>query len=142
IEPNHELLKKLERLGFILEKKMTEHPGKAFCRFICFKGENPRKIFYLEFVSIGRGGIPFIEPGISFGYETDLAKFYKKVSKKFHSEYNHKNYDWKKNSEDLLPGWNSITFKKPIIKNVNIWFTEYEDTKKPRKLNAPKHINA
>src|SRR5690606_317684 len=120
-----------------------EHPGKAFCRFITFKGENPRKRFYLEFVSIGRGGdTSFDCPGISFGYQTNLEKFYKKINNNFPSKYTHRNYEWKKNEKDHLPGWNFLTFDKPIIKNVNAWFTEYEATNKSKKMKSPRHKNA
>ena len=142
VDQNHRFFKKLERLGFTLDKHMMEHPGKAYCKFIVFKGENPRQRFYLEFVSIGKGGIPFHTPGLSLGYESHLAKFHKKINKLLPGKFWHKNFSWKENSQDHLPGWNFIEFKTPIIKNINIWFTEYEFEKKRKKLKIPNHRNA
>src|SRR5690606_20621993 len=78
----------------------------------------------------------------SFGYQTNLEKFYKKINNNFPSKYTHRNYEWKKNEKDHLPGWNFLTFDKPIIKNVNAWFTEYEATNKSKKMKSPRHKNA
>lgn len=142
VDQGHKFLKKLEKLGFILDKNMMEHPGKAYCRFIIFKGENPRNRYYLEFVSIGRGGTPFTTPGLSLGIEFNLKGFYKKINKTIPGEFIHKNYEWKKNNEDYLPGWNFLDFKKPIIKNIHTWFTEYEPSGKRKKPQIVKHKNS
>lgn len=141
VDQNHRFLKKLEKLGFTLDKSIMEHPGKAFCRFIMFKGENSTNRFYPEFVTIGRDGLHFTNPGLSFGHETNLEKFYQKINKKFSATFSHKNYEWKKNNKDQLPGWNFIKFEKPIIKKINTWFTEYEVGRR-KKLYIPKHKNA
>lgn len=141
IDQNHKFLKKLEKIGFTLDKNMMEHPGKAYCRFIMFRGENPRKRFYLEFVSIGKGGSQISTPGLSLGYETKLSKFHKTINKEFPAKYWHKNFEWKINNEDHLPGWNFIEFKKPIIQNINTWFTEYETSYKRQKPVFPRHKN-
>lgn len=43
IDQNFKFHKKLEKLGFILDKVMVEHPGKAYCKFISLHGKNKRK---------------------------------------------------------------------------------------------------
>lgn len=142
VDQGHKFFKKLGKLGFTLDKNIMEHPGKAYCKFIIFKGDNPRKRFYLEFVSIGKGGSAFLTPGLSFGFESKLALFHKKINSKLPSKFWHKNFQWKENSQDHLPGWNFIEFNKPIIKDTNIWFTEYEISDKRKKLKVPNHKNA
>ena len=141
VDQGHKFFKKLEKIGFTLDKNTMEHPGKAYCKFIIFKGENSRQRFYLEFVSIGKGGTPFYVPGLSFGYESNLAHFHKKIHNALRANFWHKNFAWKENSQDHLPGWNFIEFKKPIIKNINTWFTEYETAGRRKKLKVPKHKN-
>jgi len=125
-DKNFSFLKKLSKLGFILDSQVVEHPGKAFCKFIRLQSNNRRKKFYLEFVHVGKGGIEEHAPGLSFSYLENLEKFSKKIGDKINVLFTHKNYEWKKNSKDRLPGWNMLSFKKPPIKNLYTWFTEYE----------------
>lgn len=132
-DKNHKLFKKLEKLGFELDPQMVEHPGKAMCKFIRV-GEK-----YLEFVHVRPGGIDMKKPGFSFG-ATQLLRYKKKIEKKafFKLNYDHKNYDWKENSTDYLPGWNMLTFKNVGNKSIYTWFTEYEpdpSRKKKKKKN-------
>ncbi len=121
-DPKHKFLKSLEKNGFILHDKTMEHPGKSICRFI----QIGRK--YLEFAHIGKGGISYNKPGISFGAK-DLFKYQKKVEKKssYQIDTIHKNYNWKENSTDRLPGWNFLHFNNLRIQTFYPWFTEYED---------------
>jgi hypothetical protein len=142
IDQNFIFYKKLEKLGFILDKEMVEHPGKAYCKFISLNGKNKRQRYYLEFVSFGKGA-PLIEkePGLSFGYNENLESFYKKINKKIPAKFSHKNYNWKENSVDRLPGWNMLNFNKPPIKNIFTWFTEYEPNRNRKVKKVPKHKN-
>ena len=143
IDQNFKFFKKLEKLGFTLEDYMVEHPGKAYCKFIRVSGTNIRKYYYLEFVSFGKGA-PKLEreAGLSFGYKENLERYFKKIKTKLPASFDHKNYQWKENSTDRLPGWNMLTFKKRPIKNTFTWFTEYEPNphvKRPTKV--PVHKN-
>lgn len=140
---NFSFFKKLGKSGFTLEDYTVEHPGKAFCKFIALQSNNKRERFYLEFVHIGKGGIAEKTPGLSFNYLENLESYFKKLSKKVPLIYSHKNYDWKVNSIDRLPGWNMLSFKKAPIKNVYTWFTEFEDSAKQRALKKVKaHPNS
>jgi len=72
-DPRHRFLKRLEKLGFNLDEKGVEHPGRQFCRFIMFpKPSSPRKCTYLEFVNVKPGGDAITKPGISLGYSKAL----------------------------------------------------------------------
>lgn len=142
IDQNFRFYKKLEKLGFILDEGMVEHPGKAYCKFISLHGKNKRNRYYLEFVSFGKGA-PLIEkePGLSFGYSKNLESYFKKINKKIPAKFSHKNYNWKENSVDRLPGWNMLNFKKPPLKNIFTWFTEYEPRPNMKVKKVPKHKN-
>lgn len=142
IDQNFKFHKKLEKLGFTLDEQMVEHPGKAYCKFISLNGFNPRGKFYLEFVSFGKGA-PVIETeaGLSFGYQENLEKYFHKIKTKLPATFSHKNYNWKENSTDRLPGWNMLNFKKRPIQNTFTWFTEYEFHPNRKKNKTPKHKN-
>lgn len=126
-------------MGFRLEPGHVEHPGKAICTFIAFESKNKREKFYLEFVHIGKGGMPESVPGLSYIYKTNLEGFStalgKRLGKTNKVNFGHKNYDWINNSVDRLPGWNFLSFKKKPIKNIFTWFTEYEPDKNKYKKN-------
>jgi hypothetical protein len=135
--------KKLGKSGFNLESDVVEHPGKAFCKFIALQSNNKRERFYLEFVHIGKGGIFEYTPGLSFNYISNLEGFSKSLNKKVPCTVVHKNYEWRKNSIDRLPGWNMLNFKKMPIKNIYTWFTEYESSENQRNLKKVKdHPNS
>lgn len=137
-DPGHKLHKKLGRLGFTLSEHEVEHPGKAMCRFIMVGNK------YLEFVHIGKGGIAFNKPGISFG-ATSLMDYAKRISKKadFKVHSNHKNYDWLKNNTDYLPGWNFVNFTGTGVRAFYPWFTEYEPDpkRKKKRKKSQTHVN-
>jgi len=142
-DPNFKFFKKLGKMGFNLEPGVVEHPGKAFCKFIAVQSSNKRERFYLEFIHIGKGGGEEKTPGLSFNYTENLEGFHKKLSKVVRCDLTHKNYDWKKNAVDRLPGWNMLTFKKQPIKDLFTWFTEFESSRKQRSLKKVKaHPNS
>lgn len=132
--------KKLGRAGFSLGDHMVEHPGKHFCRFIAMPISKKSGRQYLEFVHVGKGGKDYGIPGLSLGALEPLEPFAKKLkSKKVAAQFSHKNYEWKKNNKDRLPGWNFITFPKSKSK-IFTWLTEYEYSKK-RKDRLTKNAN-
>lgn len=138
---NYCFFKKLGKSGFKLSQQMVEHPGKHFCRFITFNLAPSPGFRYLEFVHVKRGGDAVHYPGISFGSLSPLKPFHTKLKKVgIDSEFKHKNYDWKENNTDNLPGWNFITFKRRS--KIFTWLTEYESADgKPRPVFKNKHPN-
>lgn len=138
---NYRFFKRLERSGFKLSKQMEEHPGKHFCRFIFFDLAPLPGFRYLEFIHVKKGGELVRKPGMSFASTSPLKPFHAKLKKKgLVSEYKHKNYNWKQNSTDNLPGWNFITFKRRS--NIFTWLTEYESVnEKPHPVFKIKHPN-
>jgi hypothetical protein len=124
-------------------KDEVEHPGKLFCRFIGFASSNPREVSYLEFISLGAGGDTLPQPGISLGQTADLESFYKKLLKTWGSplEFKHKNYDWKRDNESRLPGWNFLSFKNLGFRGFYPWMTEYERRTKKRRAPPKTHPN-
>lgn len=139
-DQSHKFLKKLMDLGFTKVARDVEHPGKHFCSFIEFLTPN-RDRAYLEFINVGRGGVPVNHTGLSFRYEKNLKQYYTKLKDKvpFKTFYMHKNYDWKKNSVDYLPGWNFLDFKGTGFRSLQPWFTEYENRKKLKKMTTHKN---
>jgi hypothetical protein len=144
-DKNHKFINTLENKGFTLSADEVEHPGKRHCRFIMFVDKNNSKFNYLEFINVGNGGVSHRRVGLSFGYRVELKKLYQSVSKKISSNFIHKNYQWKVNSKDSLPGWNFLTFKNTGMRNIYTWFTEYEPDParlKKQKLKTTKHPNS
>jgi hypothetical protein len=140
-DQNHRFLKRLESLGFIFNPETVEHPGKAFCRFLMFPCAeiSGRKAQYLEFVHCeGKG---YRTPGLLLGYSGSLKRFAKKLAPVLDVDFFHKNYDWKENSKDALPGWNFLTFKNLGFRTLNAYFIQYEKGPKRHKRPAPKHPN-
>lgn len=137
----HKFLKALEKAGFVLEENQVEHPGKHFCRFIMFRHGAGRA--YLEFVHIGRGGARIDKPGVSLRYGGPLKEYFKAIKGRagVQAKYIHKNYDWKKDSKSILPGWNFMTFSKPAFKNIYPWFTEYEPRPGKKRASPKPHPN-
>lgn len=127
LDQDFKFLKKLEKIGFTLGKSIVEHPGKHICRFIHFYGNTPRRFQYLEFVSVGRGGKPVKQSGISFGHKGNLEEYYKqlKSKKNYSPKFDHRNYDWKTDSKSKLVGWDFVSFKKHGLSHLYPWFTAY-----------------
>lgn len=138
----HKFLKALGRAGFRLSEHETMHPGKHRCRFIMFSRMGGR-MAYLEFVDVGRGGRPVTKPGISLRSAGPLEKYFDGVKKQngVSAKYIHRNYDWKKDSKSRLPGWNFLTFSKPLFRNIYPWFTEYEPRPGVKRGPVPVHPN-
>lgn len=141
-DKGHRFLKRLEKLGFVLNPNTTEHPGKQFCRFIMFKNEAlPRKYNYLEFVWGKSAGTS--KPGYCFGYSGGLERYFKKLERdgKYEAEFLHKNYAWKEDNVSRLPGWNFVSFRKLGMPSLYTWFTEYEPRPGKKSYKAPAHKN-
>jgi hypothetical protein len=118
---NHQFVDTLEEIGFSPEEKIVEHPGQLFCKFIKFGKQ------YLEFADSKEGGIGIERPGISLGAKSlDLYKKKIKNDTSLEFEFIHKNYNWKENRSDSLPGWNFLVFKNTNLKSFEQWFIEYE----------------
>lgn len=128
LDQDFKFFKKLGKMGFTLGKKSVAHPGKHVCRFIYFKSDSPRKFVYLEFISVGRGGVPIKKSGISFGYKGDLKGFYQNLMarRKYAPGFHHRNFDWKKDNKSRLPGWDFLSFKKHGLSHLYPWFTAYD----------------
>lgn len=141
-DQNFKFRNKLGKAGFHLSDHEVEHPGKHFCRFIPFLQKSIAGYQYLEFIHTGKGGNFENLPGISFGALSSLKKFDMQLKRSgLKSEFVHKNYNWKENSTDTLPGWNFVTFKRKMT--VYTWMTEYEplDNGKPGKRKQVRHTN-
>jgi hypothetical protein len=128
-------------LGFVLNPETVEHPGKAFCRFLMFSCPeiSGRKAQYLEFVHCDEKA--YRSPGLLLGYSGSLKRFAQRLEPMLDVNFFHKNYDWKKNSKDYLPGWNFLTFKNLGFRTLNAYFIQYERGPKRHKRPAPKHPN-
>ena len=137
----HKFLKTLGQAGFVLAENEVEHPGKQFCRFIMFKHGAGRN--YLEFVHVGKGGERADKPGVSLRYGGQLKEYFKSIKKQrgLKAQYIHKNYEWKKDSKSVLPGWNFVTFKRPAFKSIYPWFTEYEPRPGKKRTLPKPHPN-
>lgn len=126
----------LATLGFTIDSaRVVEHEGGQFCRFLGI-GDH-----YLEFVDIQDdatffaanpdGTLPPFSTGLSLKTPTgtSLEELFPRISKTlvdFEPELEHKNYSWKENNTERLPGWNFLLFKVHPIKNLLLWCTEYE----------------
>ncbi|MBC7371189.1 MAG: hypothetical protein H7326_06470 [Bdellovibrionaceae bacterium] len=112
----------------------VEHPGKAFCKFIYIGIANDKRLQYLEFIHVGRGGVWKDLAGISYRAASSLQKMSAtNPFQKLKAVFRHKNYDWKNNSVDRLPGWNFVNFPKHNS-NIYTWLTEYEDAPRLRRI--------
>ncbi len=139
IDDNFLLFKRMNELGFNISDKISAHPSLK-SRFIYFKNGK-----YIEFVN-------YSEPikkwwylsGLSFGVDSSLKKF-SQLSRFKHlgPAYSHRNYNWKDNNNDYLPGWNFLSFKKLGIRTFYPWFTEYEKGRRkiPKRVNHHNGIN-
>lgn len=143
-DPGHRFLRKLERLGFTLRSSTVEHPGKHFCRFIGFNSPaSPRNFTYLEFIHVGRGGVPVRNPGLSLSTARDLEQFHRSLKRsRLRASFRHKNYDWKKDDRSRQPGWNFVSFQGLGFTTLFPWLTEYEPhPERPRRMSPIRHAN-
>jgi hypothetical protein len=87
----------------------------------------------------------FYTTGLSLSCSSRLADVFsekKSLVEKAGLEFSHKNYDWKNDSESLLPGWNFVTFPDASTGGMVFWITEYEpnpslDMAETRKKREP-----
>ncbi len=152
VNPKAGIFHSLKDRGFNLDDHIVEHPGGMLCRFIRFKNRMPndqkhdqkhdqRPYQYLEFVEVtdtaqllatypkGTHEAEILEPGFSLISHENLASVYESQREPlnlFEPKFEHKNYDWKNDDKSPLPGWNYLTFDKPLLPGVHVWCTEYE----------------
>ncbi len=133
---DEEIYFSLGNRGFLVSDRTVEHEDQQISRFIKFPkrfaSPTPPRYQYLEFtvqpLVNDKEQASDRQPGFSLGFTADLLGFARdnaKVIAELSGEYSHKNYDWQ-NSTDRRPGWNFITFMKPLIENIYVWATEYE----------------
>jgi hypothetical protein len=135
-DKNFKFRTKLGKAGFYLGDRMVEHPGKAFCKFIFFPATKKSGKQYIEFIHVGKGGAGHARAGMSLGSLNPLEAFAQKLNtKNLKALFQHKNYEWKKNSKDSLPGWNFVFFPKHKSK-IFTWLTEYEYSEKRKSLKG------
>lgn len=121
-DPSFKFRSKLGKAGFHLDQSQVEHPNKMFCKFIYFRSRIHKENYYLEFVN--NRGPKKLHTGFSLSSKNKLKNSLTSL-KSLNPKYDHKNYDWKENSKDVLPGWNFVTFPKRKSQ-LHIWLTEYE----------------
>lgn len=141
-DDKHQFLKSLVKLGFRDSGKLTEHPGGALCRFIAFPKRKNARASCLEFVAFRKLTKDFSHPGLSFRRDSGLEAFFRSIksNKRLKPVFEHRNYEWKKNSSDRLPGWNFVYFKNGA-KNCLVWITEYEQGRKKSRPMPHNHPN-
>ncbi|MCP4912366.1 MAG: hypothetical protein GY909_04550 [Oligoflexia bacterium] len=129
-DTNHKFFKKLIKMGFNDLGFTTVHPKENICKFIKFDDHQ-----YLEFISTKYKEDEKKKPGLSFKSTGKLKMIYDKIKKKrgVNANWFHRNYNWKENSKDVLPGWNFVDFKHVPFRNIWFWLTEYEPPKKGLK---------
>lgn len=144
-DDGHKLLKRMQRLGFTLNPTTVEHEGKHMCRFIMFptQGRSSRKSQYLEFIHVPKGGERVKKPGLMLGAIKGLEALGKKLKRSapFDAIFTHKNYEWKTNSKDRLPGWNFLGFKNHGVRGYYTYMLEYEPSPSRKKSKIPAHAN-
>lgn len=128
IDQKHIFLKKLAKLGFAIDDVTVNHPNSS-CRFILFPNDR-----YLEFVYTSNPKRS-LKPGIAFGSSSSLEAKKEKLQKLgLQCEFEHRNYNWKENNKDRLPGWNYVLFKSLGIRTFYPWFNSYDPPRRPKTL--------
>lgn len=130
--------------GFQLDDRCVEHPGATFCRFLKLNSRDPVPMGmgyqYLEFAELRdiselRALRPEASedelwgPGLSLNADHGLEGLHEQLClsvPELEPATAHKNYAWKTDNKSRLPGWNFLYFKKPLLKDINLWCTEYE----------------
>lgn len=121
-DQGHKFYKSLGKMGFNLYPNETLHVGGKKCRFIFL--ENAQ---YLEFITTSNKEFIKKKPGLSFRSDGQLINLFKSYRKNsIACQYSHRNYNWKENSKDHLPGWNFVHYSKTPFRTIDIWITEYE----------------
>ncbi|MCP4913221.1 MAG: hypothetical protein GY909_08875 [Oligoflexia bacterium] len=140
----HKFFKRLIKMGFKDLGFTTIHPKENICKFIKFDDHQ-----YLEFISTKYEEDIKKRPGLSFKSRGKLNVIFKKYQSKrgIEATYRHRNYNWKENNKDILPGWNFVDFKHVPFRNILLWLTEYEPPKKglkrlPFKSDHPNGVYA
>ena len=77
--------------------------------------------------------------GLSFRANEPLEGYFKTCEKRLtHLEpiFIHRNYSWKTNSEDRLPGWNYLNFEKRVLPKTEFWITEFQNREVGNKVRT------
>ncbi|NRA67006.1 MAG: hypothetical protein HRU19_21130 [Pseudobacteriovorax sp.] len=134
-------VERLNQLGFAIAPKTVEHPGSQVCKFIVFPGGQVTfPSHFLEFClttnekdylerhkRFFRG--PDAERRIKGSSlvlysDLDLKRQQVDIQKRlpgFEVKYSHKNYEWKRDSKSILPGWNHLFFgKKRLLTGLRV----------------------
>ena len=139
--------KKLGEYGFKIDlEEVVEHQGNAFCRFIMFNNG------YLEFIEIKgkKTDANFSieekdsQPGFSFISDDNLEKLFNESKENFQHfdiKFSHKNYNWKENSTEHLPGWNFVAFNQFFVPGICTWVTEKDANKNIIEKSSMFHKN-
>ncbi len=154
----------LNKAGFSIADNTTDHPGSIQSYFI-FIGDlmpGPKETYltpaYLEFSFIrdpqtylknneayaetNDPKSPLKWKGYSLGASQGLKKYSEKIAKKLKTELKHKNYNWKQNSTDQLPGWNFLVFpESPFNYYFYTWFTESDSNHPNKNRSYESHSN-
>ncbi len=137
-DQNHSFYKQLHKMGFTISEFMVKHPNSDCCFLYFGKGS------YLEFVHNPDKNKILKKPGLSFAVRNNLEALlekYKRIGLK--CVFSHRNYNWRENNKDHLPGWNFLEFKKLGFRTFFPWFTEYEpNPNSKRKFIPVKHPNS
>lgn len=142
-DPRHRFFRFLKSQGFRALPGVVEHPGNVFCQFIPLQGKVGRKATYLEFADVRSKKTPFPAAGLSFGCLKDLESTCRKWNQNgLKTSFMHKNYEWKKDDVNRLPGWNFAHFSGSGIRSYYPWVTEYEPWRKRKPVNTKNHPNS
>jgi|GEM_PF-4848684 len=147
----------LGKRGFFLKKGSVTHPGPVVCRFIKFTPSDYPSWQYLEWChtedfkkmaeKMKAKGEPEVTP-MGIGHRTvgDVQKLFSGMKGQFdgYSLFSkHKNFDWQKNDKDILPGWDYVTTKKPLLPGITVFGVKYGDPGAKIVKTAPKvHVNS
>ncbi len=143
---NEEDYFRFEKMGFFTRRKPVMHPGPLACRFLYFKPTDYPFRQYLEWcytpdykamvaLKESKGEVAESYHGLGFKTEGNIAQIFQFLENKF-KDYGtftfHKNFEWEKSSTEVLPGWDYIATKKPIINGINLFVVKYD--KLPKKF--------
>lgn len=126
-DKGHRFFRALGRMGFRLDPRKIEAPGRQQCRFIMLPARDRKDIVYLELIDAPKRLSR--RPGVSFSVARNLQRHYGALrSRELRPRFYHRNYEWKTRGESQrLPGWNYLVFGRQAPWS-RVWFTEYEPT--------------
>lgn len=141
-----------EKRGFFTRREPVMHPGPMACRFLYFKPNDYPFKQYLEWcytpnykavvaMKESKGEPAEAYHGLGFKTEGDLGSIFMNLEPKF-KDYGiftfHKNFEWKKNNTDILPGWDYIISRKLIIHGLTLFVVSYGQP--PKKMISKRPV--